>query len=114
MKRLFRVYAHIYNVHFREVQLLDEATHLNTSFKHFVYFVLEFDLVRSVELEPLQPVIDVLTAPKTDRPMSGNSPNSGTSHHQSGGKNTNGVVQVEPLPPSPPAPRPSTTSSTRN
>ncbi|VDK25360.1 unnamed protein product [Taenia asiatica] len=114
LKRLFRVYAHIYNVHFREVQLLDEATHLNTSFKHFVYFVLEFDLVRSVELEPLQPVIDVLTAPKTDRPMSSSNANSGTAHHQSGGKNTNGVVQVEPLPPSPPTSRPPTAPLTRN
>ncbi|CDI98069.1 mps one binder kinase activator 1 [Echinococcus multilocularis] len=113
LKRLFRVYAHIYNVHFREVQLLDEATHLNTSFKHFVYFVLEFDLVRSVELEPLQPVIDVLTAPKTDRPTGSNNANSGASHHQSGGKNTNGVVQAEPMPPSPPVLPQPTASSTR-
>jgi len=67
LKRLFRVYAHIYNVHFRDVQLLDEAIHLNTSFKHFVYFVLEFDLVRERELEPLQRVIEELTFPKLDR-----------------------------------------------
>ncbi len=40
LKRMFRVYSHIYNDHFREVQLLDEVAHLNTSFKHFVYFVL--------------------------------------------------------------------------
>ncbi|VDO00770.1 unnamed protein product [Rodentolepis nana] len=125
LKRLFRVYAHIYNLHFREVQLLDEATHLNTSFKHFVYFVLlslqfthsmvhipsskssvacsvpkEFDLVPPIELEALQLVIDALTAPKPERPHA-----SGSSHHQSsgGGKNQppNGVIQSEPLPPSP-------------
>nr|CUU99425.1 hypothetical transcript [Hymenolepis microstoma] len=101
LKRLFRVYAHIYNLHFREVQLLDEATHLNTSFKHFVYFVLEFDLVPPIELEALQLVIDALTAPKPERPQA-----SGSSHHQSsnGGINKppNGVIQSEPLPPSPP------------
>lgn len=102
LKRLFRVYAHIYNLHFREVQLLDEATHLNTSFKHFVYFVLEFDLVPPIELEALQLVIDALTAPKPERPQA-----SGSSHHQSsnGGKTQppNGVIQSEPLPPSPPS-----------
>ena len=61
LKRLFRVYAHIYHQHFRcgnwnkctnaiqnifmfswlnrEVVSLGEEAHLNTSFKHFIYFV---------------------------------------------------------------------------
>ena len=38
-KRLFRVYAHIYHSHFESVVGLGEEAHLNTSFKHFIYFV---------------------------------------------------------------------------
>lgn len=37
-KRLFRVYAHIYHTHFRSVCSLGEEAHLNTCFKHFMYF----------------------------------------------------------------------------
>ena len=39
LKRLFRVYAHIYHQHFSEVVTLREEAHLNTSFKHFIFFV---------------------------------------------------------------------------
>ena len=35
--------------------------HLNTSFKHFIFFVQEFQLISPQELEPLQPCIDLLT-----------------------------------------------------
>ena len=37
-KRLFRVYAHIYHSHFKNVCGLGEEAHLNTCFKHFMYF----------------------------------------------------------------------------
>ena len=37
-KRLFRVYAHIYHSHFKDVCALGEEAHLNTCFKHFMYF----------------------------------------------------------------------------
>lgn len=62
LKRLFRVYAHIYHQHFTEVQRLGEEAHLNTSFKHFIFFVQEFELIDSRELAPLQDLIDKLTA----------------------------------------------------
>ncbi len=39
LKRLFRVYAHIYHQHFDSVIQLQEEAHLNTSFKHFIFFV---------------------------------------------------------------------------
>jgi len=39
LKRLFRVYAHIYHQHFDAVMQLQEEAHLNTSFKHFIFFV---------------------------------------------------------------------------
>jgi len=44
-KRLFRVYAHIYHSHFPKIVSLGEEAHLNTSFKHFIYFVQEFELI---------------------------------------------------------------------
>ena len=62
LKRLFRVYAHIYHQHFSQVIQLREEAHLNTSFKHFIYFIQEFQLVDKRELAPLQELIDKLTA----------------------------------------------------
>ena len=56
-KRLFRVYAHIYHAHFSDVMALEIEAHLNTSFKHFVYFVFEFDLIEHKELTPLKDLI---------------------------------------------------------
>jgi len=55
--RLFRVYAHIYHSHFKEVIALDEDAYLNTSFKHFILFTREFKLVKEDQLLPLQEVI---------------------------------------------------------
>lgn len=40
LKRLFRVYAHIYHSHFQVVVKLKEEAHLNTCFKHFTLFTL--------------------------------------------------------------------------
>lgn len=37
-KRLFRVYAHMYHTHFNNICSLNEQPHLNTCFKHFMYF----------------------------------------------------------------------------
>ena len=62
LKRLFRVYAHIYHQHFGEVVQLSEEAHLNTSFKHFIFFVQEFNLIERRELAPLQELIDQLTS----------------------------------------------------
>ena len=41
-RRLFRVYAHIYICHIEDIRRLEEEPHLNTSFKHFIFFVQEF------------------------------------------------------------------------
>ncbi|MGH0176618.1 UNVERIFIED_CONTAM: hypothetical protein FKN15_073340 [Acipenser sinensis] len=61
LKRLFRVYAHIYHQHFDTVIQLQEEAHLNTSFKHFIFFVQEFNLIDRKELVPLQELIDKFT-----------------------------------------------------
>lgn len=62
MKRLFRVYAHCYYHHRQTFTDLDEMVHLNTSFKHFIFFVLEFELIPIAQLKPLQPIIDQILA----------------------------------------------------
>jgi MOB kinase activator 1 len=56
------VYAHIYHQHFSQVVQLGEEAHLNTSFKHFIFFVQEFSLIERREQAPLQELIDKLTA----------------------------------------------------
>lgn len=61
-KRLFRVYAHIYVIHFTSMQELGAEPHLNTCFRHFMLFVREFDLIEQAELAPLRGLIDKLYA----------------------------------------------------
>ena len=56
-KRLFRVYAHIYHSHFQHVMSMGTEYHLNTCFKHFIYFIDEFKLVDGKELAPLAELI---------------------------------------------------------
>jgi len=69
-KRFFRVYAHIYHAHFKQIQTLGADAHLNTCFKHFMYFVLEFKLVDSKELTPLQELIDSMMGQDKQKLMS--------------------------------------------
>ena len=58
LKRLFRVYAHMYHSHFRQIVALELEPHLNTSFRHFILFVQEFSLVDDKELAPMKELID--------------------------------------------------------
>ena len=51
-----------YNCVLQEIVSLGEEAHLNTSFKHFVYFIQEFELIDKKELAPLQELIDRLTS----------------------------------------------------
>ena len=52
-KRLFRVYAHIYHSHWDMMVSLGAEAHLNTCFKHFMYFTHAFALIDKKELAPL-------------------------------------------------------------
>mmetsp|Transcript_9360 Transcript_9360/g.34332 ORF Transcript_9360/g.34332 Transcript_9360/m.34332 type:complete len:221 (-) Transcript_9360:633-1295(-) len=62
MKRLFRVYAHMYHSHFQTICSLGEEAHLNTCFKHFIYFIQWFKLVDERELAPLKDLIDSINS----------------------------------------------------
>mmetsp|Transcript_18598 Transcript_18598/g.60630 ORF Transcript_18598/g.60630 Transcript_18598/m.60630 type:complete len:214 (+) Transcript_18598:111-752(+) len=58
MRRLFRVYAHIYHSHFQRVASLGAEAHVNSCFKHFVMFSRAFSLIEPKELAPLQDLVD--------------------------------------------------------
>ncbi|CAL4939898.1 unnamed protein product [Urochloa decumbens] len=60
LKRLFRVYAHIYHSHFKAIMNLGEVKHLNTCFKHFTFFTQEFQLIDRAELAPLSELIETI------------------------------------------------------
>ena len=56
--RFFRVFAIIYTHHFSKLEQVAGVSHLNTSFKHFLYFVWEFDLIQPNELDALKEIVD--------------------------------------------------------
>ena len=56
--RLFRIFAIVYSNHLPVLEELGAVAHLNTSFKHFVFFCWEFDLIKKNEEEPLQDLVD--------------------------------------------------------
>ena len=60
-KRLFRLYAHIYYSHFEKIRSIGANAHLNTCFKHFVFFIQEFNLVDEAEMQPLAKLIKKFT-----------------------------------------------------
>lgn len=62
-QRLFRVYAHVYLSHLDRIHDLGASAHLNTCFKHFIFFVKEFKLIEDDELQPLEMHIEQLTHP---------------------------------------------------
>ncbi|KAI8106138.1 hypothetical protein M9435_000685 [Picochlorum sp. BPE23] len=57
LKRIFRVYAHMYHSHFKQILGLGMETHVNTCFRHFILFVKEFSLVDEKELMPMQELV---------------------------------------------------------
>lgn len=59
-KRLARVYFHIYYHHWEKVKQLEAEGHVNTCFKHFYYFAMEFELVKPQDLEPVQTLLEHL------------------------------------------------------
>ncbi|KAK3102127.1 hypothetical protein FSP39_009026 [Pinctada imbricata] len=53
LTRLFRVFVHVYIHHFDKLISIGAEAHVNTCYKHFYYFVTEYNLVDKKELEPL-------------------------------------------------------------
>ncbi|KAJ3427387.1 mob kinase activator-like [Anaeramoeba flamelloides] len=61
-KRLFRVYTHIFYHHYHLITTLGFAQAFNGSFKRFIFFVLEFDLIVKSEMKPLNQLIESLSS----------------------------------------------------
>ncbi|XP_074659876.1 MOB kinase activator 3B-like [Tubulanus polymorphus] len=61
LTRLFRVFVHVYIHHFDRLVAIGAEAHINTCYKHFYYFVTEFNLVDKKELEPLREMTEKLT-----------------------------------------------------
>ncbi|RLN88058.1 hypothetical protein BBJ28_00013231 [Nothophytophthora sp. Chile5] len=60
LKRLFRVYAHMYHSHLQNYAALHAETHLNFCFKRFVLFARQFQLIEQKELNALRKLIQTL------------------------------------------------------
>lgn len=61
-KRLFRVFAIMYSSTFSSFERLGAAAHLNTCFKHFIYFCLQFQLLSDAEMKALKGPTDRIRA----------------------------------------------------
>lgn len=61
-RRFFRVYAHTYIHHFSDVCAHQGEKHLNFCFKHWLFFVREFDLVSDSDLLPLSQLVQKFEA----------------------------------------------------
>ena len=59
-KRMFRIYAHLYYHHRQDLSTIGIESHMNTSFRHFVFFAQEFSLISEDQYEPLLPIISKL------------------------------------------------------
>ena len=57
MRRLFRIYAHIYYHHYDSIVAMEAITHLNTCFKHFIFLAKRFTLIPEAEMAPLAELI---------------------------------------------------------
>lgn len=54
LTRLYRVFVHVYVHHFDRIMSIGAEPHVNTCYKHFYYFVTEFQLINEKEFAPLQ------------------------------------------------------------
>eukprot|EP01080_Neovahlkampfia_damariscottae_P003091 gene3091-5261_t len=53
-KWMFRIYAHMMKNHWKEIEANGIEAHINSNFKHFVYFAVNFDLVPAKEMDPMK------------------------------------------------------------
>lgn len=60
LRRFLRVYAHIFHHHYAQIKHTGGGSYFKNSFRHFYYFVKEFDLIKDNEFEPLQEMIATL------------------------------------------------------
>ena len=81
LSRLFRVFVHVYIHHFNAIKSLGVEAHVNTCYKHFYFFVTEFNLVPSKELEPLTDLTMRLIPSAANTSPTPNGGANGFNHH---------------------------------
>mmetsp|Transcript_4999 Transcript_4999/g.9540 ORF Transcript_4999/g.9540 Transcript_4999/m.9540 type:complete len:307 (-) Transcript_4999:164-1084(-) len=59
LKKLFRVYAHLYCAHFAESRRLGIDMQLHVSFAQLAHFVLQHKLIRTKDTLPMKPLLDL-------------------------------------------------------
>lgn len=57
-QRLFRIYAHCYHHHLEKMKEIGVLPYWNTSFRQFIFFSKEFDMIPQRQLDPLQVIIE--------------------------------------------------------
>lgn len=55
--RLFRCFAIVYSSHYTALEELNATAHINTLFKHFMYFHWEFNIIDEFELEVIHEIV---------------------------------------------------------
>jgi len=73
LTRLYRVFVHVYVHHFDRIMSIGAEPHVNTCYKHFYYFVTEFQLINEKEFAPLQEMTrkictDIIAPPTPTEP----------------------------------------------
>ncbi|EAY06083.1 Mob1/phocein family protein [Trichomonas vaginalis G3] len=59
-RRLFRIYAHLYHHHLDDIQKCQIQEQVNRSFRYFIFFAQEFELIPQEQLAPLESIIQQL------------------------------------------------------
>jgi len=62
-KHVFRIYAHIYLNHLRNIIALGNDDYVNSSFKHFIHFANHFQLMEIQDYTPLKDLIKAIMDP---------------------------------------------------
>lgn len=80
LTRLFRVFVHVYIHHFDRIVAIGAEAHVNTCYKHFYYFITEFDLVPQKEFEPLKDMTAKICHDNPEPPIESNHRRQWVSH----------------------------------
>lgn len=65
-KHIFRMYAHIFLTHLGKVMEMGIDAYVNSSFKHFIHFAHEFQLMELQDYTPLKDLIKAIMDPSID------------------------------------------------
>ncbi|KAF7456949.1 MOB kinase activator 3C-like [Cryptosporidium felis] len=86
LRRLFRVYSHIYCHHWPHIESITATAHVNYCLRHFVYTVLVNDLLECNELKPLEELADFIIKEGASRGGASGTSSSGVFHKPNSGE----------------------------